>query len=74
VRKDSRAMWRGKIRSIHAIGNKYNCGRFIAEVEVGTRKDWSENRRRPYQERRSILKEDLGDGVVVRLCEGDHIF
>lgn len=36
---------------------------------MGTRKDWVENRKRPYQERRNILKEDLGCGVGFRLCE-----
>lgn len=63
----------GKIRGIHVIGNKYDCGTFMAEVEVGTRKNWAKNRRRPYQERRNILKEDLGDCVMVRLCEGEHM-
>lgn len=64
----------GRIRGIHLTGSKYDCGTFMAEVEVGTRKDWAKNHRRPYQEGRSILKEDLGDGVMVRLCEGEHIF
>ena len=58
----------GKIWEMHLIGNKYDCGTFMAEIEVGTRKDWEKNHRRPYQERRSILKEHLGDGVMMRLC------
>ena len=64
----------GRIRGINRIGQEYDCGTFMAEVEVGTRKDWAKNHRRPYDEGRSILKEDLGDGVMVRLCEGEQIW
>ena len=46
----------------------------MAEVEVGTRKDWAKNHEKSCREGRSILKEDLGDGVMVRLCQGEHIF
>jgi len=63
----------GNIRGIHTICNKYDCGTFMAEVEVGTRMDWAKNHRRPYQERRDILKKDFGDGVMIRLCEGQYI-
>jgi len=51
----------GKIRSIRVIGDQYDCGTLMAEVEVGPRKDWAKNHLRPYQEGRQILKEDSGD-------------
>jgi hypothetical protein len=62
----------GKIRRICIIGNTYDCGAFMAEVEVGTLKDWAKNHLRPYQKGRHILEEDLGDSVVIRLCEGEY--
>lgn len=62
---------RGRIRGIHVIGNKYDCGTFTAEIEVGTRKDCANSHWKPYFEKGDILNEDLGDGVTIRLCEGD---
>jgi hypothetical protein len=58
----------GKIRRIRVITNKYNCGTFSAEVEVRTSKDLVKNNKKPYTERKDILKED----VMFRLCEGKY--
>src|SRR4051794_41051228 len=60
----------GKIRSI--IYHRYEGGLFI-EVEVETRMDWAENHERFCEERRDILTKDFGDGIILRLCEGQYI-
>jgi hypothetical protein len=60
----------GKIRSLHPINNPYNRESYIAEMEVGSVKDWAENRARPYSGEMSIFTKELDDGVIVRLCEG----
>jgi hypothetical protein len=57
--------WRVEARDEVDSGD--DCGTFMGEVEVET--DWAKNRRRSYQERNTLTK-NLGDGVMVRLCEG----
>lgn len=43
-------------QGINIIDNKYDWGTFMAQVQVGTSKNWAKKRTRPYQERRNILK------------------
>ena len=62
--------WRVEARDEVDSGD--DCGTFMGEVEVGTRTDWGKNRRRSHQERN--ITKNFGDGVMVRLCEGQHFF
>ena len=62
-----------KIWAICVINKSYNCELFEAEIEVGNCKNWKNNSTRPYGKRWDILKQDLGDGVMVRLCRGEHL-
>lgn len=56
-----------KIRRIHVIRNKDDNGTFLAEVEVGARKVWVTEHSKPHHEGATVLKQDLGENVMVRL-------
>ena len=62
------------LRCVHVVSGGYDGKPFAAELEVGKLKDWAKNNRRPYSDVRDTLREDLGEGVVARLCEGKHGF
>ena len=48
-------------------------GTFAAELEVSVKaKDWEENHLRPYGGGTMKLREELQDGLVIRLAEGKH--
>ena len=48
-------------------------GKFAAELEVSARKkDWENNHLKPYYGGTTKLKEELRDGLVVRLAEGEQ--
>lgn len=52
----------------HKVG-----GTLTAELEVSVRaKDWENNHLRPYVGGTTKLKEELHDGLVVRLVEGGY--
>ena len=63
-----------KIRRICFEGGRLGRGTLGVEIEVGKHRDWEKHNYRPYVEKEDILIEKLGDGVSMRLCEGEHAF
>jgi len=50
----------GKIRSIRVIGDQYDGGTFMAEVEVGTLKNWAKNQSKALSRREADPEGGLG--------------
>ena len=61
------------LRTVHVLEDE-QCkvgGAFAAELKVPVRaKEWEDNHLRPYLGGTTRLKEDLHDGLVVRLVQG----
>jgi hypothetical protein len=63
------------IRSLNIVSNTYDkLGIFAAEIEVAQkRKDWEDYHWKPYGEKEDLFKEDLGNGLMIRLCLGGSL-
>ena len=63
------------IRGMGAFANQdddFGNGTFVGEVEVGEGRKWILERLTFYVQGREILREELEDGVLVRLCGGEN--